>query len=225
MREKSLSESSIKKYSSAIFGPLSQWARDAGAISGTLGGDTDSMSFPAVMEIIRSTAIFKERNGTGNGMYASALNHFYRFLTTRVGLASDLIDIALRVSPDVTLKSQLINARLGQGKFRSDLLSLWRQCSVSGYSEISILVASHIKPWSMSSDVERLDRYNGLLLIPNIDALFDKGLITFRNDGQVIVSSKLITPSILGIHDGMSVKFLPDHLPYIEFHRDVVFKG
>ncbi|HET9245398.1 MAG TPA: HNH endonuclease signature motif containing protein, partial [Xanthobacteraceae bacterium] len=53
------------------------------------------------------------------------------------------------------------------------------------------LRASHIKPWRESSDRERLDPANGLLLTANLDALFNDGLIAFDDEGQMLVSAQL----------------------------------
>jgi HNH endonuclease len=62
----------------------------------------------------------------------------------------------------------LVESRLGQGRFRQDLLSLWsRQCAVTGLGVAELLRASHIKPWRSSDNVERLDQYNGVLLAPH----------------------------------------------------------
>jgi len=83
-----------------------------------------------------------------------------------------------------TEKDALVKARRGQGKFREAVLSYWGNCAVSNCSELFLLRASHIKPWKDSTNTERLDRYNGLLLNPNLDAAFDKGLISFADDGK-----------------------------------------
>ena len=122
----------------------------------------------------------------------------------------------------------LYQARRGQGTFREKLLKYWQHtCSVSAISLSGILKASHIKPWSESNDTERLDLYNGLLLNPTLDALFDKGLITFSNDGEVLhgkaVESQL---GALGITETMRLKRIEEkHLKYLSWHRANVFVG
>lgn len=86
----------------------------------------------------------------------------------------------------------LVDARLGQGKFRRAVELLWGEsCSVSGCNVREVLRASHIKPWKHSTDPERLNGHNGLLLTADLDALFDRGLISFANDGEMLVSSRL----------------------------------
>ena len=87
-----------------------------------------------------------------------------------------------------TQKELLISARIGQHKYRKDLIELWEKCSVSKCKMTDILIASHIKPWNESSNEEKLDPYNGLLLLPNYDTLFDKHLISFDEDGRIIIS-------------------------------------
>ena len=78
-------------------------------------------------------------------------------------------------------KWAIVKQRIGQGAFRKQLMEKWKGCSVTGYEQSEILVASHIKPWSESSDEEKLDTNNGLLLVANLDKAFDQGLITFEN--------------------------------------------
>ena len=84
-----------------------------------------------------------------------------------------------------------IKARIGQGVFREKLINLWQgACSVTGCEQLDILIASHIKPWSKCpTSKEATDMMNGLLLIPNLDSLFDKGFISFDNDGAILFST------------------------------------
>jgi putative restriction endonuclease len=88
--------------------------------------------------------------------------------------------------------------------------------------------ASHIKPWAdYTTDAERLDVYNGLLLAPHLDALFDQGFITVADDGNVTVSSALDQPSrkLLGAADLASSHVLAvGHHVYLQWHRGRVFK-
>jgi HNH endonuclease len=93
-----------------------------------------------------------------------------------------------------TTRRALIEARLGQGRFRTDVIERWGgACAVTGCRVPDVLRASHIKPWKISNSRERLDPANGLLLSANIDALFDAGLVTFDAHGKMIVSSLLST--------------------------------
>ena len=92
---------------------------------------------------------------------------------------------------------------------------------------MTVLRASHIKPWRKSSDKERLDPYNGLLLIPNLDVLFDVGLITFEDNGQIRISDHLSHEDreSLRIHEGLKLKKVFDeNKEYLKCHRDNFFK-
>ena len=55
----------------------------------------------------------------------------------------------------------------------------------------TLLRASHIKPWRAASGAERLDKFNGLLLTPNLDLAFDQGLISFDDHGQILLGEDL----------------------------------
>jgi hypothetical protein len=90
---------------------------------------------------------------------------------------------------DETTRKILVEARLGQGRFRSDLIERWSgACAVTQCALLDILRASHIKPWKISNNEERLDPANGILLSANLDALFDAGLVTFEDSGHMLVS-------------------------------------
>jgi hypothetical protein len=79
-----------------------------------------------------------------------------------------------------TEKETLCATRIGQGQFRQDLESMWKACAATGRRELPLLRASHSKPWRASTDAERLDPYNGLLLVANLDVAFDSGYIRPR---------------------------------------------
>jgi len=100
--------------------------------------------------------------------------------------ARDLTEIATSDVDDTT-KKRLVDARLGQGRFRKDVIALWggMRCIVSGVALSELLVASHIKPWRTSSNDERLDSCNGLLLATHLDKAFDKYLISFQAGGDI----------------------------------------
>ena len=102
-----------------------------------------------------------------------------------------------RIRSDPTVRSEttrkaLIDARLGMGDFRDALARRWNnQCAVTGCGITEILRASHIKPWSDSSNKERLDPANGFLLAAHLDALFDRGLMSFADTGTMLLSPRL----------------------------------
>lgn len=127
-----------------------------------------------------------------------------------------------------TERTQIIQSRVGQGIFRNQLIEYWNGCSVSGCSLLSVLVASHIKPWYASDNVERLDLYNGLLLQPNLDKLFDRGYITFDSKGVIHCSSFLdeYDKKILGIDKNMHLLKLENkHKNYLIYHQENCFIG
>jgi putative restriction endonuclease len=119
--------------------------------------------------------------------------------------------------------------RVGQELFRAGLLEYWEgRCALTGLAVTELLRASHIKPWAdCASDAERLDVFNGLLLAPHLDAVFDRGFITVADDGSVLVSSALGGEErrVLGLDAPLRVRGLGEgHRAYLPWHRERVFK-
>lgn len=125
--------------------------------------------------------------------------------------------------PTITERLRIAKARCVQGLFRDILLRKWEgRCSFSSCNIKEILRASHIKPWCESSDAERIDVHNGLLLSPNLDALFDRRLVSFDDNGNLLLSEGLKKEDLrnLGIDpEGQIYSIEPDHLPYLRYHR------
>lgn len=122
----------------------------------------------------------------------------------------------------------IVKSRIGQGRFRKALIEYWRGCAVTGCEETSILRASHIKPWRESTNEERLNPYNGLLLLPNLDALFDRGWISFTDEGIMLISSHITRTDmgILGLETELKIDRLAQpHFKFLDFHRNHVFKA
>ena len=131
-------------------------------------------------------------------------------------------------SLEQTEKDSIVKSRVGQGLFREGVVGLWGSCSVTGLSNLSLLRASHIKPWRDSSNQERLDPMNGLLLQPTLDHLFDSGLITFDEAGAVVFSKMLSPDDIekLKLASHLKLRKVPERLKgYMEHHRNYVFKN
>jgi hypothetical protein len=126
--------------------------------------------------------------------------------------------------PRSTEAERLVVQRVGQDVFRGGLLDYWDgRCAVTGLAVPELLRASHIKPWAKcESDTERLDVFNGLLLAPHLDAVFDAGYMTVADDGEVVVSSRL-GPSDrnhLGLSGPMRISRIADgHKAYLAWHR------
>ena len=125
-----------------------------------------------------------------------------------------------------TERRQLVRARVGQGLFKEEVRLVEPACRLTGLSEPRHLVASHMKPWKRSTNAERLDGNNGLLLSPHVDHLFDRGLITFEKGGRVISSPRLnpIVPQLWHLDMAVSGrKFRKGQVPYLEYHQDEIF--
>ena len=131
--------------------------------------------------------------------------------------------------PESTEVERLAKQRVGQDIFRNALIAFWQgRCAVTDLSVVSLLRASHIKPWAeCTNDQERLNVFNGLLLAPHLDALFDGGWITFDDEGRLVKSPFLDDSAVqlLGVSSEMKLAYLAaDHRPYFEYHRQYVFK-
>jgi hypothetical protein len=129
-----------------------------------------------------------------------------------------------RKKPLNTERESVVKSRNGQDYFRAKLLDRFAgKCAVTGCSKQEILIASHIVPWSEDEEV-RLDEDNGILLSPNYDALFDKHLISFEDDGGLIKSLAISEADLtaLGIHPMLKCKIHEGMLPYLKRHRDAL---
>jgi len=127
--------------------------------------------------------------------------------------------------PRTTEAERLIVQRIGQDIFRESLVDYWSgTCAVLGVSEPKLLRASHIRPWAeCDTDEERLNVFNGLLLAAHLDAAFDGFLISFHDDGQILISSSVSASdrTALGLHEGLRLaKVASAHLPRLAWHRN-----
>ena len=129
-----------------------------------------------------------------------------------------------------TESEALVKERRGQDKYRKRLEQLWdSRCAVTGVGIPEVLRASHAKPWKdCATGQERLDPYNGFLLNANLDALFDKFLISFDDDGHILISPRLSMSDleIMGITADLRLRRIDRrHLPYLAYHRCVFTKS
>lgn len=120
---------------------------------------------------------------------------------------------------------RLVRQRVGQARYRDALLTYWGgACAVTGVAVTEALRASHAKPWAeCADDAERLDAFNGFLLVANLDALFDRFLISFDDAGHLLTSTRLSQSDLpgLGIHSGMTLRWLAsEHRHYLQWHRE-----
>ncbi len=144
------------------------------------------ISSDAFNEIVAGTAFDEVRLSSGGSN------------SLRYEVASELLDDTMerQIKADIkledTVRNSLVLARRGQGKFRSNVAQIERCCRLTGISDPLLLIASHIKPWRLcASASERLDGNNGLLLTPDADHLFDRGFVSFAENGDVLVSSRV----------------------------------
>lgn len=158
----------------------------------------------------------------------TVLQHASAVARTMPNRIADQFRAKTQLLPKSTDAERLVVQRVGQHLFRSALLDYWRgRCCVTGLAVPSLLRASHIKPWAKcASDDERLDVFNGLLLAPHIDALFDGGWVSFSDRGNVLVSKELSTAARaqLGVATEWFIQGLtPAHVKYLTHHREVEF--
>jgi 5-methylcytosine-specific restriction enzyme A len=139
---------------------------------------------------------------------------------------NDLIIRNKRNIPNETERKGLVTSRVGQGAYRKSVLFRWKfKCAVTNYSKQQILIASHIVPWKEANNEERLDVNNGILLSPTYDALFDRHLISFENNGKIILSDSFSKTKYqeLGVTGNESVKqFSNENHSYLERHRQIL---
>lgn len=124
--------------------------------------------------------------------------------------------------PAKTEAEQTAIIRTAQGIFRKHLDRHWHEaCAVTGLKDRALLRASHIKPWAMASAYERLDPYNGLLLSALWDAAFDQGLVSFSDEGSLLLNPKLSERAVIALTERRTivVPMQDRHAPYLLHHR------
>ena len=143
--------------------------------------------------------------------------------------AEEAITRAIERSPiEETTRKALVAARFGQGRFRADVLVVEPRCRITGVEDQRLLIASHIRPWHRCPENDqRLDPFNGLMLTPTFDRMFDRGLLTFEDNGDVHVSPSVSTSVVhriaLDVHRNVG-RFREDQQPYLDYHREQVFR-
>ncbi len=199
---------------------------------------TSSLTASLVEELKRS---YSEVSDGNNSFILANINDLSIFLRRAAALAKALpnqavndyqkeVDEALHASIETqgTEIERIVRQRIGQDRFRNAMLSYWRNaCAVTGIAISDILRASHAKPWAdCSADAERLDVFNGFLLCANLDALFDRFLITFDADGQMLISDKISSEQrqLLGINKPLALRwFTVHHQAYLDYHRKMFY--
>lgn len=201
------------------------------SVSVTMSGDES-------FEVLASEPmLLSAPNAEGGAIRGQGWLQLYDFLEKAAATARTMPDRvaqkfhqATGALPKSTEAERLVVQRVGQNLFRAALLDYWQgRCCVTGLAVPELLRASHIKPWARcDSDEERLDVFNGLLLAPHLDALFDGGWLSFAADGTALWSAALLPDArtILGVPPAPHLHgLLAQHQPYLAFHRGNVFRG
>ena len=181
--------------------------------------------------ITTPSSLFIEKNKRGRNMYSNSLKQYRNFLAINNALLLDTkFEQYVNDSQQLTVteKEAIITSRIGQGEFRKKLIEKYDGCCiVTGVNDKRILLASHIRPWAVSSNEQRLSADNGLLLSPLYDKLFDVGLITFSDEGQIICSKELENRNIdllnIDRNRKYNLKANATLLDNLEYHQNVVF--
>ncbi|ANL64762.1 HNH endonuclease protein [Rhizobium phaseoli] len=142
---------------------------------------------------------------------------------TTVSVAADIELLSKDTSVSATERVLLIDARLGQGQFRSSLLAAWHsRCAITSCNLPAVLRASHIVPWRLATNAERLDPENGIPLLATLDALFDAGLISFNDQGDLLAKPNLQAHPNL-VETGMRLSRCPSKRMqgYLHRHRRI----
>lgn len=225
-----LSDSSIYKYTRAI-NTISNEMIERNIINKSLLNMSLVEIDIAILNILNDQHFIK-KNDKGNNMYSNALKQFRYFTMDCAEDNDDEIEIIQSITEakelSETEKKAIIKARVGQGTYRTKLLQKYeKKCVVTGIDKSKLLIASHIKPWAICDNNERVDIENGLILCPNMDKLFDCGLISFDNNGKMMISSFVGMENVKRLHisKDMMVDLRATHklLEYMEYHRDVLF--
>ena len=172
------------------------------------------------------------KNNTGNNMYSNALKQYRMFRVSTSDEVAKPEEVQKAISGYANLNETdriaIVKSRVGQGLFRKRLLEKFDgTCIITGVTVKKLLVASHIKPWAVSNNEERLSEENGLLLSPTYDKLFDFGLITFTNQGRIFVSSQLSSEEKAKLHISSDItydlKLSSKMKENLDYHRDIIF--
>lgn len=186
----------------------------------------------AIQKALLSSS-FVEKNRRGNNMYSNSLKQYRNFLAVNDAFLLDtsyeqFVEEPTRLTE--TERKAVISARVGQGIFREKVIEKYgNRCIITGVNDSRILLASHIRPWAVSTNEQRLSPENGLLLTPLYDKLFDVGLITFSNTGQIVCSKELDDRNIdllkIDQDKRFDLKISADLLENLRYHQINIFLG
>lgn len=134
----------------------------------------------------------------------------------------DEIDASVLIGED---KKAFVKIRVNQSVFRKRLLNRYKHCCLCGVTNQELLIASHIKPWAVCNPKEKLNVNNGLLFCPNHDSLFDKGYISFQEDGKILISSALKENDkvFMNVFEDMHIEICNENKYFLDYHRENIF--
>ena len=231
MRENStLSDSSVYKYTRAV-NTISNEMKEKGVITESLLA-MSILQLDIFVPLILHDPDFIIKNRTGNNMYSNALKQYRLFRNVESLEIVDHDEVTSMIEDYANLKETerdaVVKSRIGQGLFRKELIKKYNSsCVITGINEKKLLIASHVKPWAVCTNAERLSIENGLLLSPTFDKLFDCGLISFADSGRILISSQLSAEVVSKLHisttDTFNLKASQALKLNLEYHRDVVF--
>lgn len=192
--------------------------RTALAKEGVAGTDDQVLPAGAAWETVQ----------TGFSAFYAVLDRFAALARSLPNQVARRFAEATSSLPRTTEAERLVVQRIGQNLFREALIDYWQgRCAVTDLDVVPLLRASHIKPWATcASDEERLDVFNGLLLAPHLDALFDGGWLTFQEDGSLWLSERLGAEQRekLGLTRSYpAISLTQGHQDYLQYHREHIF--
>lgn len=150
----------------------------------------------------------------------------FNLIDKKIEITDMVAEIKAEYGIPETEREAIIKSRVGQGLYRNRAIDLWKTCSVTGFSKEKILIASHIKPWKLSNNEERLSPYNSLLLVPTLDKLFDYGYIGFEPAGKIMLSNKVEQTDWdrIGINKDLRLREVPSETKhFLEYHNEYIF--
>jgi len=183
-----------------------------------------------MLPVISFVTILKIKNQQGIifFLFRPTLNYFYNknYHPAKIRQEKKKIEEDTHISEK--RKEQLVQARIGQGEYRKKLLEEKSECLICRVNDERLLIASHIKPWSVSNEVEKIDHYNGLALTPTYDKMFDQGFISFNDDGTIIISPYISPLNIKKLNLVPNKKYEIQNIEfrkkYLVYHRANILK-
>lgn len=179
------------------------------------------ISFVTILKI-------KNRQNVTFFLFRPTLNYFYNKNYHPAKIREEKKKIEEDIYISEKRKEQLVQARIGQGEYRKKLLEEKSECLISRVNDERLLIASHIKPWSVSNEIEKIDHFNGLALTPTYDKMFDQGFISFNDDGTIIISPYISPLNIKKLNLVPQKKYeilnIEHREKYLTYHRDNILK-